>query len=222
MKLLLLFLIFNLSSIYGKLPNDVRWVTQSSEYEALCHQIFNDAIYKLKKKLSPNKFSLNIVNNNYAVVLDLDETIMDNSDYQVMLFDKNEEYNPESWDEWVLKEDAKLIPGARKYLNFLRDNNIQVIFLSNRMDKRVKETKNNLKKLGVFSDSDIYLLRLDKADKKTVRRTEIFNSTGRMKNYKNFKIMQYLGDAMGDFEDKNLDKFGMDNFVFPNPMYGKW
>ena len=222
MKLFLLFIIFNLSSIYGKLPNDVRWVIESSEYEALCHQIFNDANYKLKKKISPNNFSLNIVNNNYAVVLDLDETIMDNSDYQVMLFDKNEKYNPESWDEWVLKEDAKLVPGARKYLNFLRDNNIQVIFLSNRMDKRVEETKNNLKKLGVFSDNDIYLLRLDKADKKNVRRAEIFNSTGRMKNYKNFKIIQYLGDAMGDFEDQNLDGFGMDNFVFPNPMYGKW
>ena len=90
------------------------------------------------------------------------------------------------------------------------------------MDKRVEETKNNLKKLGVFSDNDIYLLRLDKADKKNVRRAEIFNSTGRMKNYKNFKIIQYLGDAMGDFEDQNLDGFGMDNFVFPNPMYGKW
>ncbi|MAV93299.1 MAG: hypothetical protein CMG01_03985 [Candidatus Marinimicrobia bacterium] len=222
MKLLILCMIFNLSSVYGKLPNDVRWVIESSEYEALCHQIFNNAIYKLKKKLSPNNFSLNIANNNYAVVLDLDETIMDNSDYQVMLFDKNEKYNPESWDEWVLKEDAKLVPGARKYLNFLRDNNIQVIFLSNRMDKRVEETKNNLKKLGVFSDNDIYLLRLDKADKKTVRREEIFNSTGRMKNYNNFEIIQYLGDAMGDFEDKNLDRFGIDNFVFPNPMYGKW
>jgi len=222
MKLLLFFMIFNLSSIYAKLPNDVRWVIESSEYEALCHQIFNDAIYKLKKKLSPNNYSLNVVNNNYAVVLDLDETIMDNSDYQVMLFDKNEKYNPKSWDEWVLQENAKLIPGARKYLKFIRDNNIQVIFLSNRMDKRVEETKNNLKKLDVFSDNDIYLLRLDKADKKNVRRAEIFNSTGRMKNYKNFKIIQYLGDAMGDFEDKNLDGFGMDNFVFPNPMYGKW
>ena len=43
-----------------------------------------------------------------------------------------------------------------------------------------------------------------------------------MKNYNNFEIIQYLGDAMGDFEDKNLDRFGIDNFVFPNPMYGKW
>ena len=56
MKLFLLFIIFNLSSIYGKLPNDVRLVIESSEYEALCHQIFNDAIYKLKKKISPKIF----------------------------------------------------------------------------------------------------------------------------------------------------------------------
>ena len=90
------------------------------------------------------------------------------------------------------------------------------------MDNRVEETKNNLKKLGIYSDSDIYLLRIDKADKKTIRRSEIFNSTGRMNKYENFKVIQYLGDAIGDFENQNLDRFGLDNFIFPNPMYGKW
>ena len=43
-----------------------------------------------------------------------------------------------------------------------------------------------------------------------------------MKKYENFKVIQYLGDAIGDFENQNLDRFGLDNFIFPNPMYGKW
>lgn len=222
MKIILTLIIFNFTFIFGKLPNDVRWVIESNEYKALCNQIYNNAVNKLENKLLPNKFSLNIIPNDYAVVMDLDETVLDNSDYQVMLFNKKEKYNPESWDEWVLEEKAKLVPGSYNYINFLRENNIQIIFLSNRMNKRVQETKNNLKKLGIYSDTDIYLLRIDKADKKTVRRSEIFNSNGRMKNYKNFKIIQYLGDAMGDFENQDLDSFGLDNFVFPNPMYGKW
>jgi predicted secreted acid phosphatase len=90
------------------------------------------------------------------------------------------------------------------------------------MHKRVEETKNNMKKLGIYSSDDIYLLRIDRADKKTIRRAEIFNSTGRMKDYKTFEIIQYLGDAIGDFEFENLDRFGLNQFVFPNPMYGKW
>ncbi len=222
MKIILFLISFYTTFIFAKLPNDVRWVRESKEYVALCNQVYANAIDKLKDTISPNNYSLNIINNNYAVVMDLDETVLDNSDYQVELYNKNEQYNPDSWDEWVVKEDAKLVPGAYDYISFLRNHNIQIIFISNRMHKRLQETKNNMLELGIYSDNDIYLLRLDRADKKTIRRAEIFNSTGRMKGFKQFEIIQYLGDAIGDFEVDNLDRFGLDQFVFPNPMYGKW
>jgi len=222
MKIIFFLISFYTTFIFAKLPNDVRWVRESKEYVALCNQVYNNAIDKLKDTISPNNYSLNIINNNYAVVMDLDETVLDNSDYQVELYNKNEQYNPDSWDEWVVKEDAKLVPGAYDYISFLRNHNIQIIFISNRMHKRLQETKNNMLELGVYSDNDIYLLRLDRDDKKTIRRAEIFNSTGRMKGFKQFEIIQYLGDAIGDFEVDNLDRFGLDQFVFPNPMYGKW
>ncbi len=222
MKIIFFLISFYTTFIFAKLPNDVRWVRESKEYVALCNQVYANAIDKLKDTISPNNYSLNIINNNYAVVMDLDETVLDNSDYQVELYNKNEQYNPDSWDEWVVKEDAKLVPGAYDYISFLRNHNIQIIFISNRMHKRLQETKNNMLELGIYSDNDIYLLRLDRADKKTIRRAEIFNSTGRMKGFKQFEIIQYLGDAIGDFEVDNLDRFGLDQFVFPNPMYGKW
>ena len=222
MKIIFFLISLYFTFIFAKLPNDVRWVRESKEYVALCNQVYANAIDKLKDTISPNNYSLNIINNNYAVVMDLDETVLDNSDYQVELYNKNEQYNPDSWDEWVVKEDAKLVPGAYDYISFLRNHNIQIIFISNRMHKRLQETKNNMLELGIYSDNDIYLLRLDRADKKTIRRAEIFNSTGRMKGFKQFEIIQYLGDAIGDFEVDNLDRFGLDQFVFPNPMYGKW
>lgn len=222
MKIIFFLASFYFTFIYATLPNDVRWVRESNEYIALCNQVYANAINKLKDTLSPNQYSLNILHNNYAVVMDLDETVLDNSYYQVELYNKKEKYNPDSWDEWVLKEEAGLVPGTYEYIRFLRNNNIQIIFISNRMHKRLEETKNNMKKLGIYSSDDIYLLRIDKADKKTIRRAEIFNSTGRMKDYKTFEIIQYLGDAIGDFEFENLDRFGLNQFVFPNPMYGKW
>jgi len=222
MKIIFFLASFYFTFIYATLPNDVRWVRESNEYIVLCNQVYANAINKLKDTLSPNQYSLNILHNNYAVVMDLDETVLDNSYYQVELYNKKEKYNPDSWDEWVLKEEAGLVPGTYEYIRFLRNNNIQIIFISNRMHKRLEETKNNMKKLGIYSSDDIYLLRIDKADKKTIRRAEIFNSTGRMKDYKTFEIIQYLGDAIGDFEFENLDRFGLNQFVFPNPMYGKW
>lgn len=210
-------LIFN-----DKLPNDVRWVRESNEYKSICHQIYNQALTNIKTEINRNNYSLHIPNHNYAVIMDLDETVLDNSDYQVDIINKNQKFSIESWSAWVNQETAGLVPGAFEYITFLRKNNIQIIFISNRMNARLESTKNNMKKLGIHLDSDIYLLRKDRNDKKTVRRSEVYDSTGRMSMYEKFTILQYLGDAMGDFEYNEFDRFGINQFIFPNPMYGKW
>tara|TARA_B110000438_G_C15812468_1_gene650258 strand:+ start:396 stop:1061 length:666 start_codon:yes stop_codon:yes gene_type:complete len=209
-------------ALNNKLPNDVRWVKESNEYKALCHQIYSQALSEINNKLHYNRSSLNISDHNFAVVMDLDETVLDNSDYQVNMLNKNQTFSMESWSLWVKEEKASLVPGAFDYIAFLRHNNIQIIFISNRMDARLQSTKSNMKKLGIYADEDIYLLRKNKQDKKTVRRDEIDKSIGRMSTFDQFTIIQYLGDAMGDFKDNKFDRFGMDQFIFPNPMYGKW
>ena len=213
----ILFLILFLSfGINKELVNDVRWVTQSKEYQALCNQIYSIASEKLIDSIENDK------NTNFAVILDLDETVLDNSQYQIELHERNESFNMDSWSKWVLREEANLVPGFYDYVQLLRKKNIQVIFLSNRMNARLTSTINNMKKLGVHSNSDVYLLRKNKTDKKHVRREEVFTSTGRMKDFPKLSIVQYLGDAMGDFYSSDYHRFGMDQFIFPNPMYGKW
>ena len=78
MKYFLLSLFIFSFSFSEKLPNDVRWVVKSKEYKSICHQTYNiaemqlDAILKKKKRTGK-----------LAVVMDLDETVLDNSDYQI-------------------------------------------------------------------------------------------------------------------------------------------
>ena len=209
--------------IAGKLPNEVRWVKKSNEYKSTCYQIYKYAKQNLALYVKPNQFSLNKQDKSgLAVIMDLDETVLDNSQYQVELFEKNETFTMESWAAWVRKAEADLVPGSKDFIDLVRQNNIQLIFISNRMDERLEETILNMKKLGVHADNDIYLLRKNRADKKDIRRNEIYTSTGRMSTYRNFRVIQYLGDAMGDFPDKSFKEFGESQFVFPNPMYGKW
>ena len=131
-------------------------------------------------------------------------------------------YTPETWALWVLKEEARLVPGAKDFIDKVRNSGIQLIFLSNRMDERLQATKNNMKKCDIYSKDDIYLLRLDRADKKDVRRNEVYNAIGRMKKYDKFDVVLYFGDAMGDFPNTDFTQFGYSQFIFPNPMYGKW
>ena len=170
-----------------------------------------------------NKIDLIEQNRRYAVVMDLDETVMDNSQYQVQLFRKNESFNQSSWSNWVNMEKAKLLPGAKDFIDFLRSKNIQIIFMSNRMDYNLVPTKNNLQSLGVLSESDIFLLRLDKSDKKMLEEKEIFNSSGRMKKYPPFNVIAYFGDQYGDFPKvDDINEWPKQYYMFPNPMYGKW
>ena len=214
----ILFSLFMISfSICEKLPNDIRWVASSKEYKAMCHQTYNIAEMQLDDILKKNKKTGRL-----AVVMDLDETVLDNSQYQVEINKKNESFNMKSWAEWVLRAEAQLVPGAKRFIKKLRKNDIQIIFISNRMHERLKATKNNMKKLDIYSKDDIYLLRKNKEDKKGIRRKEIYSSKGRMKKYKNFKVIQYFGDAMGDFPNLEYTEFGNSQFILPNPMYGKW
>ena len=66
-----------------KLPNDIRWVTNSNEYKILCEQIYKNAWDNLSQELKN-------ASDQSAIIMDLDETVLDNSDYQVGLTEKNE------------------------------------------------------------------------------------------------------------------------------------
>ena len=199
-----------------KLPNEVRWVVKSSEYNILSNQIYDSAWDNLSKTLES-------ADSKSCIVMDLDETVLDNSKYQIDLVYKNESYNPESWSVWVNLEMAELVPGAKEFIDKVRKTNVKIIFLSNRMNKNLEPTISNMKKLDIVSSDDIFLLRLDKQDKKNIRRNEISNGIGRLSKIGPLKVLAYFGDAKHDFPDvDDYYAFGKNMYMFPNPMYGKW
>ena len=139
------------------------------------------------------------------------------------MFKKNESFNQVSWSEWVNRGVATLIPGAKEFIDYARSQNIQIIFMSNRMDYNLEPTIQNLKSLEIFQDDDIFLLRKDKGDKKTVRREEIYSGSKRMSSYSKFNVIAYFGDQRGDFPKvEDADSWPRNYYMFPNPMYGKW
>ena len=199
-----------------KLPNDVRWVIKSPEYQILCKQIYENAWNNLSEI-----FTQSIEQS--AIIMDLDETVLDNSKYQITLIEKNESYNPESWSLWVNLQEAELVPGAKEFIDSIRKTNVRIIFLSNRMAINELPTIENMKRLNIYNDEDIFLLRIDKADKKDIRRAEVINGTGRMETIGAMKVLAYFGDGHHDFPNQNENYiFGRNMFMFPNPMYGKW
>jgi len=200
----------------GDLPNDIRWVRESNEYDALCIQTYANAWDELKDDMRSEQKP-------WGLVLDLDETVMDNSLYQVELFERGEQFSPESWDVWVTRAEAGLLPGFKTFLDSVRTiPKARLVFISNRMANRTDDTIINLKKLHAFDPSDIFLLRANREDRKPVRRNEVLSGIGRMIKHGSFKVLGYFGDAMGDFPDDENYQWGVNKFMLPNPMYGKW
>lgn len=199
----------------AKLPNEVRWVSQSSEYTSLCEQIYSSAALVLQNQLEGI--------DRPVIVMDLDETVLNNAQYQVELFEKSETYNPTSWNLWVNKELANAVPGAKSFiLDFKEKYKGLIVFISNRDASTLKATRNNLDSLGLLFEDDVFLLRKDKKDTKIVRRNEVLEGIGRMKSYGQNSVLAYFGDQIGDFPTDTSFVFSLNKFMFPNPMYGKW
>lgn len=216
--------VFLLASFFGngglfgedqKLPNEVRWMRESKEYQNLCRQIYHQAEEKISQQAKQEQ-------GNLAVVIDLDETVLDNSQYQVERLKLGLGFTQESWSAWVNREEAGLVPGAKAFLQRARKLGLQVVYLSNRMHANVKPTRQNLRALGVLDPEDLFLLRRNKEDTKETRRAEVVSGKGRMKETGPLKVVAYLGDQMGDFPAVVEEALGTSIFVFPNPMYGKW
>jgi 5'-nucleotidase (lipoprotein e(P4) family) len=191
-------------------------VRNSTEYSSICEQTYQTAWKSLKSKAQHQ-------NSDWVIVMDLDETVLDNSQYQVELVEKGESFNMESWADWVNRAEASLVPGAKAFIDSMRTiPDCRFVFISNRMADRTDATRVNMLNLKVGHKSDIYLLRQNKSDKKYIRRQEVLDGTNRMSEYGSYQVLAYFGDAMGDFPENDNYVWGLNKFIFPNPMYGKW
>jgi len=193
----------------------------AAEYEALAYQAYNIASYRILevKNKYPDKTNL-------AVVLDIDETILDNSPYQAKLIQDNISYDS-CWNEWCNSARARAIPGALSFLQLADSLGFTIFYLSNRKDSFVKKgTIENMKKHNFpQTDEDHFLLRTISSSKEARRQ----------KIEVNYEIVLLCGDNLGDFyedaenvKDRSKEvsefkkEFGEKFIVLPNAMYGNW
>ena len=126
----------------------VLWQQTSAEYKALCHQAFNIARAQLESGQVMRNSSGNS-DRKPAIVLDLDETVLNNSPYNGWLITNNKSYSEETWREWVLKAKATFIPGAQQFIDFAQSNGYEVFYISNRSVELLEPTLSNLEKTGI-------------------------------------------------------------------------
>ncbi|NLA25439.1 MAG: 5'-nucleotidase, lipoprotein e(P4) family [Bacteroidales bacterium] len=201
----------------------VLWYQLSGEMQACAYQAFNIAKTALVENAQTDNSDLP-----KAVVLDIDETIVDNSPFQTEMSLKHVDFQPEMWEEWSKMQKARALPGAVDFIEFAIEQGIEVFLVSNRMDSELDWTINNLKEIG-FPElpRENYLFKTTTSNKKERRETIM----------QNFSIILFVGDNLGDFSndfdnradnhakpavDANAELFGTKYIILPNPTYGDW
>ena len=205
----------------SKKEHSLYWQKNSAEYVALSYQAYNLAKFRLDEKLNLE------FNKRPAIVIDLDETVLNNLPYNEMLIDSSEVFTQESWSKWVNKKIATKIPGSLEFINYAKSKNVKIVYLSNRRVENYDPTKENLVNLGYPFDEDTLMLLRDETSDKTARRNTL----------NDYEIIMLLGDNLADFNSvfykksnnerirsvDSLSKMFGDKFiVFPNLIYGDW
>ena len=199
------------------------WFQRSAEMRALYYQAFNIAEMRVDQALE-----------NYtgdkkpAVVVDIDETILDNSPSEALNILEGERYSDERWMEWTSRAEAEPLPGSREFADYLVHKGVELIYISNRKVEEMIPTIENLKKYG-FPNADAgHIFLKSETSSKKERREKVAEQ---------YNIILLIGDNLGDFTelfddrsdnmgkpavDSLQERFGKDFIVLPNPIYGSW
>jgi len=239
--LVLVFTTFGCSTTTGHDSLDaLAWTQTSMEYKANARQTYSAAKAVLDRALedktwtaAPEDQGSDFAEKPPAIILDVDETVLDNSPYQARLLRDGGSYDLESWAAWCNERSAQPIPGAVEFTTYAASRGVTVFFVTNRMHDVEPATRDNLAKHGFPLDSSMDTL-FTKAEKPEWAPSD--KKPRRQFIAQNYRIVMLFGDNLGDFVskyktspedrdavyDKYADYWGERWFMLPNTLYGSW
>ncbi len=206
-------------------PPAIHWARTAAEHRAVYEQVF--ALAGRRVEVMARGRALD----SWAVILDADETVLDNSEYQLLRSRQGLGYTPESWATWVRDEAATALPGAVAFVARVRELGGRVAIVTNRNDEVCNPTRRNLAAVGF--EVDVVLCRVAVVSSKEPRFRAVQEGTTGA-DLPPLEVLAWVGDNIGDFpggsqdlanpdaNPRELAEFGVRYFVLPNPMYGSW
>ena len=127
----------------------VLYVQTSTEFAANNIQTYANATKALEIALQDKKWTAALEQEESfkdkppAIIIDVDETVLDNSPFQSRTILSGLSY-PNGWSEWVNESNADAVEGVYDFLNFANNNNVEIFYLTNRLESYRDATKKNL------------------------------------------------------------------------------
>jgi len=209
----------------------VLYMQKAAEYRALTFQAFNIARWQLDADLDKKnvkKLPKAERKMQRAIVVDIDETVLDNSPTQANGIKAGRPFNLNDWYAWGEMRKARSIPGSVDFLNYAVSKGVKVFYITNRDEVQKQATIDNLKSVGFTDVANENVLLRTKESSKDARRAIVAAK---------YRIVMLVGDNLDDFtsafERKSVadrfaeaenarDQWGKKFIVLPNAMYGTW
>ena len=221
------------------LLNAVLWMQRSVEYKANSLTAFALARIRLDQALAdknwtaaPKEQTGNYQSLPPAIVLDVDESILDNSGYQAWMALKDTTFDPKTWNAYVNTVSSLPIPGAVEFARYADSKGVKVFYISNRTAEEEPATKKNLERFGfpMGGNVDVMLMTRKQPDWGSAK------GTRRAHIAKSYRILLNVGDNFGDFVDEyrgteaerlkvmeeHKDRWGREWIMIANPAYGSF
>lgn len=215
------------------------WMQTSAEYRALSRQTWAAATRLLSGAVADTTWTAAVEQAAGAgslppaVIVDVDETVLDNSPYAVRLIERDAKFTEASWAEWVNEAQALPIPGAVAFARRARELGVEVFYVTNRLANLEESTRRNLAAAGFPPGraEDVVLFKGERAgwgSDKASRRAWIAER---------YRIVLLAGDDLNDFVsgargagiaardalvEEYADMWGRRWIVLANPTYGSW
>ena len=216
----------------------VLFVQTSPEFAANNIQTYKIATSKIDIALNDKNWTAaleqgtNFSDKPPAIIVDVDETVLDNSAHQARAILGGFSY-PAGWLEWGNEVSAPAVAGVKDFLNYADSKGVTIFYVTNRVSELRKATIENIIKLGLPFDERANPLMMKGENgwgsEKTSRRTLIAEK---------YRIILMAGDQITDFisleessvsmdarlqlSSKYEEMWGEKWFMITNPMYGKW
>ena len=219
--------------------NAVLWMQKSVEYKANAEAVFALAKIRLDEALkdkswtaAPAEQTGDFKNLTPAVVVDADETVLDNSGYQAWMVMEGETFNPKTWTQFVNSQTSTAVPGAVEFAKYAESKGVRVFYVTNRTKVEEPATRENMRKLGfpLTANIDTIMTAKEQPDWGSAK------GTRRAAIARHYRILLLVGDNFGDFTDaykgsvderqkvyeENAARWGHDWLMLPNPSYGSF
>lgn len=205
-----------------QLPNDVRWFRTAAEYRALARQAYEVAGDRLPE------LTRGLPAQSWAVILDADETVLDNSEYEQRRAVLDSGYTPVTWAAWVNERGATAVPGSVEFARRVQALGGRIVIVTNRSLDQCDATRANLQSIGFATNAVLCQPRGESDKNPRFRRVQ--NGTA-VPGLPALDVVEWLGDNILDFpglsqsarnDPAMLADFGKRYFILPNPMYGSW